>query len=96
METLTEAGPNDFNIVVGDFVTGRDIELVFGNEAVNKFSTTNFAALMKLCGAFKSANDARRNGWDKEIPEGFSEWEIGKKKIKLTILKVTADVCISD
>lgn len=92
--TLQEANPespkNDFNVVIGDFVTKIDLELIFSGENVNKMpENTTFPALMRLCGAFKSNNDARRNGWDKEIPEGFSEWTVGKKRIRLTIFKKT-------
>lgn len=44
------------------------------------------AHLVAKAGAFKSGGDARRNGWDKPIPPGFSEFTVGKRKIQVTIL----------
>lgn len=32
----------------------------------------------KLLGKFKSQTEARKNGWNKEIPLGYKEWKFGK------------------
>ncbi len=89
--------PNDFNIVIGSCVTDRDIEILFEREPINKLlDNITFPAIMKLCGAFKSTNDARKNGWNKEIPEGFSEWTIGKRQIRLTIFKLTKETIVEE
>jgi len=89
---LKAASPGDFNIVIGDFVTEKDIELMFSGEIVCKMpENIRFPVVMRLCGVFKSNNEARRNGWDKDIPEGFSEWVVGKKAIRITILKATKE-----
>ncbi len=55
-----------------------------------KFETFDDSAIMAhlvaKAGAFKSVGDARRNGWDKPIPEGYSDHTIGKRKIQVNIL----------
>ena len=45
------------------------------------------AHIMKEVGIFTSVGDARKNGWNKEIPEGFSYYTVGKKKHNVFILK---------
>lgn len=49
--------------------------------------------LMRSLGAFKSASAASKNGWNFDIPEGFSQHSVRINKVKgcLTIHKVTAD-----
>lgn len=46
--------------------------------------------LVKALGAFKSAGEAKRNGWDKEIPEGWSQHvvRIGHIRGVIHILKL--------
>lgn len=41
-------------------------------------SETSIAHLLARIGKFKSVKDAKRNGWDKPIPSGWSEFTIGK------------------
>lgn len=41
-------------------------------------SETSMAHLLARIGKFKSVKDAKRNGWDKPIPMGWSEFTIGK------------------
>lgn len=38
----------------------------------------SMAQLLARIGKFKSIKDAKRNGWDKPIPSGWSEFTIGK------------------
>ena len=45
------------------------------------------AHLLKEAGIFPSVNEARKNGWNKPIPEGFTDLFIGKRKIRITIFK---------
>lgn len=47
----------------------------------------SMAHLLHRLGKFKSVGEARRNGWEKPIPEGWSRFEIGKNHNKL-------DLCI--
>jgi len=44
------------------------------------------AHLMARAGIFKSVGEARRNGWDKPIPPGYTDMFVTKKKIRLTIV----------
>lgn len=41
------------------------------------------AHVLHNAGLFNSVGDARKNGWNKPIPDGFSNFIIGKKKIKI-------------
>lgn len=81
------------NIVIGE-VSERDKNLFFG--PVYDFDVfhiedddSRYPQLLKNHGFFQSTGEARRNGWDKNIPEGWSEHTIGKKKRKVYILKNT-------
>ena len=40
------------------------------------------AHIMHLAGVFPSVGIARKNGWNKPIPEGFSEFTVGKSRKK--------------
>jgi len=42
--------------------------------------------LMHFAGIFPSVSAARKNGWNKPIPNGFSEFTVGKGKKKVFIL----------
>ena len=42
--------------------------------------------LMHFAGFFSSVSAARKNGWNIPIPEGFSEFTVGKAKKKVFIL----------
>ena len=39
---------------------------------------TNMAQLLARIGKFSSVKDAKRNGWDKPIPDWWSEFVIGR------------------
>ena len=45
------------------------------------------AHLIFAAGIFPSVSQARNNGWNKPIPEGFSDFRVGKNKVRVTILK---------
>lgn len=47
---------------------------------------TTLAHIMHAAGFFPSVTQARRNGWDKPIPEGYSEYRVGKLKRELVVL----------
>lgn len=44
--------------------------------------------VMYLSGIFSSLTQAKKNGWDKEIPKGYSEYIVGKNKRKIYILNL--------
>ena len=47
---------------------------------------------MHMAGVFPSVGIARKNGWNKPIPEGFSEFTVGKLKKKVWILNEIKDL----
>lgn len=64
-----------------------DKRIFFDNEAcveIKDFQKT-LAQLLGESKIFSSTSEAKRNGWDKEIPKGFSQFIVGKKKHKITI-----------
>ena len=50
------------------------------------------AHIMHLAGVFPSVGIARKNGWNKPIPEGFSEFTVGKSRKKVWILNEIKDL----
>ena len=48
--------------------------------------------LLHFAGLFPSVSSARKNGWNKPIPSGFSEFTIGKRKKKVFILNEFNDL----
>ena len=49
------------------------------------------AHIMHRIGAFESVSQARKNGWNKPIPLGFTMMIYGKRKIPLTIVNIHPD-----
>lgn len=49
------------------------------------------AHILHKAGIFPSVSQARKNGWNKPIPDGFTELTVGKKSKKknLFILKIS-------
>ena len=43
------------------------------------------AHLLARIGKFQSIKDAKRNGWDKEIPNGWVEFVIGKGRNRIDV-----------
>ena len=50
------------------------------------------AHVMHMAGIFPSVGIARKNGWNKPIPEGFSEFTVGKSRKKVWILNEIKDL----
>ena len=50
------------------------------------------AHIMHLSGVFPSVSIARKNGWNKPIPKGFSEFTVGKSRKKVWILNEFKDL----
>ena len=50
------------------------------------------AHVMHAAGIFPSVGIARKNGWNKPIPDGFSEFTVGKAKKKVWILNEIKDL----
>ena len=69
-------------------VSAEDMELFgFDDEpAVVLKDNWMLAHVMHVAGLFPSVSAARKNGWNKPIPNGFSEFTVGKGKKKVFIL----------
>ena len=50
------------------------------------------AHVMHMAGVFPSVGIARKQGWNKPIPDGFSEFTVGKMKKKVWILNEIKDL----
>jgi hypothetical protein len=50
------------------------------------------AHVMHVAGVFPSVSIARKNGWNKPIPDGFSEFTVGRRKKKVWILNEIKDL----
>lgn len=82
---------NELNVLIGNWEES-DIDLFFGPVTVpDRFVLCKDSSMAKLLadlGLFSSIGQAKKAGWSIPIPEGFSEWEIGKKRTRITILKI--------
>jgi hypothetical protein len=85
---------NDFNFISKN-ASKEDIKLFLGdldneNETTFKIEDKDIMAnLLFKAGVFPSVTQARKNGWNKPIPSGFSSFHAGKNKIRITILNLT-------
>ena len=70
----------------------NDLDLFFGpleDESFTMINTNNIMAhLVTIAGVFPSVSQARKNGWNKEIPFGFTDIRVGKNKTRITILNI--------
>ena len=85
---------NEFNFIA-PHVSDADIDLFGFNDAPNCFNIEDnwlMAHVMHLANIFPSVSSARKQGWNKPIPGGFSEFTVGKNKTKIWILNLTEDV----
>jgi hypothetical protein len=46
----------------------------------------NMANIIFIAGILPSVSQARKNGWNKPIPNGFTDIRVGKNKTRITIL----------
>ncbi len=85
---------NEFNFI-HPRVSDKDLELFgFMNEP-NCFHIEDnwmMAHVMHVAGVFPSVSIARKNGWNKPIPDGFSEFTVGRRKKKVWILNEIKDL----
>ena len=79
-----------FNVIVGG-VSRSDLRSFFGpltgDEVFLHLEDTHWANLLKTLGIFPSAGQARKNGWDKEIPVGFSEASFKKQRTVVFVFR---------
>jgi len=76
---------NEWDFVHED-VAPLDIALFEMAPNISFNDTHCLAHIMFWAGAFPSVSQARKNGWDKPIPVGFSEFKVGKTKRRIFIL----------
>ena len=79
---------NEFNFFNSSLES--DKELFFGpldkeDKFINIEGNWTLANIMFIVGLFPSITQARKNGWNKPISEGFSDMRVGKSKIRVTI-----------
>lgn len=81
-------------IVMNGLETERDVDLFFGPMSpLDTLEFTDDLSLPRLLvrhGFFKNNAQAKGSGFPHQIPEGFNEWNIGKKTMRrnLCILRV--------
>ena len=74
-------------------VSTEEMELFgFDGGAVVLKNNWMLAHVMHVAGLFPSVTSARKNGWNKPIPNGFSEFTVGKGKKKVFILNEIKDL----
>lgn len=77
--------PNTLNSDLELFFTAEDVQ-------IDDFSIIKphwiMAHIMVEAGIFKSVSQARKNGWNKPIPDGFWMKNVGKNKTLITILNI--------
>ena len=90
---LNKFGDADYNVLVNKHLRGDEETLFFDGEVVNKVpAETTLLDIVVAAGVFPSKAQARRCGWVREIPDGFSRFErIGKRRVNITIFKPTKD-----
>ena len=82
-----------------DFVlrgtTERDRDLFLGpilpDQNTVEFSNNDglkIAHFMMQAGIFPSVGQARKNGWNRPVPSGFSHFIVGKNKSSIAILNI--------
>jgi hypothetical protein len=81
-----------FNFV-GEKVSDADVEWLMqpdpeGNDGqwIKFPESWTMAHIMHAAGIFPSVTQAKKNGWDKPISHGFSDFVVTKQKIKIYIL----------
>ena len=84
----------EFNVVIGAYAEG-DKELFFNglthkapNDSFKYFyEDIKYNQLFKELGIFESVSEGTRNGWNKDIPYGWSDLVVGKQKNVICVLK---------
>ena len=83
----------EFNFASND-VADDWIEQLFGPREINDPQIQRYdrelwhsmAHIVHAAGLFPSLSQAKKNGWDKPIPRGYSEHTIGKLRRKIYII----------
>lgn len=86
---------NEINILIGNTQEG-DRDLFFGpltdnDKFIEMEKEVRWPEILVNAGIFPSKGQARKNGWDKDIPKGWTDISIGKKKKRFCILNCTTE-----
>ena len=91
---MSKSGRIDIDFIK-EFTNEKDIDLFLGpidsdQERVwfEDGDSILLAHFMVRAGVFPSVSQARKNGWNKPIPKGFSQFIVGKNKALITILNI--------
>ena len=76
---------NEFDFI-HENVDPIDINLFDMNGGTHFNDTHTLAHIMHWVGICPSVSQARKNGWNKPVPFGFSEFIVGKNKKQVFIL----------
>ena len=80
-----------FNVLIGK-ASKKDLNNFFGpldgRETFLQLEDKHWANLLKTLGIFPSTGQARKNGWDKEIPMGWSEASFKKQRTIVFVLRL--------
>ena len=76
-----------FNFVGPKYDEPFDRDLFLDDDVLEQLpeGMTTMAQLLAHIGKFKSIGEAKKNGWDKPIPTGWNEFNIGKGKNRIDI-----------
>lgn len=94
--SLNVAARTEFNFI-GENVSDADAELFMGpfdktDGPVIRFPESwSMSHIMHAAGIFKSVGEAKRNGWDKPIPNGFQHLVVSKRKVSIFVLSTLED-----
>lgn len=88
--------PGNWKFFIHESQPVEDRETFFGPlEEIDEFvvvdDSWSMAHIMQKAGIFDSVTQARKNGWNKRIPVGFTEVVAGKLKIEIAILGTKLD-----
>jgi hypothetical protein len=81
----------DHDIIIGDYRDSDIVAIGFDKSCLlTRDKNIRFPQVFKLLGICKSCSEAKRNGWDKEIPWGFNLIKYGHRLI--AIFKLTNEM----
>ena len=78
----------NFNFVHGN-ITEKDKDLFFGPDLHTEIfisienTDKTMAHLLAKARVFPSIGQAKKNGWNKDIPQGFSAFKVGKNWVSI-------------
>ena len=87
---------NEFNFI-GEKVSDEDAELLLGpfeptdGPVISFPESWTMAHIMHAAGIFKSVSEARKNGWNTPVANGFQHLVVTKRKINVFVLNTLVE-----